>query len=240
MVFDDTMTPAIFQVILLGLLLSLKCVADPRLVYGIDSPDWLRAVGQLQVPAIKYQNGERRFYREHCTATLIARDIIVSGWHCLEYYEDLSFDIVFSLPHAEPPLQRVAHRIADGGGMDADWVLLRLSKPVRDSVARPMSVAGLAIEKGTPVFLSLAGFSRDSGIGKDGQQLSYHVGCQSLQDERHRVATNCLAYKGASGGPVVYQRTLIGVVSAGDSDQLSYYIPSRAFLPELLRYRHYW
>ncbi|MGI9285265.1 MAG: trypsin-like serine peptidase [Pseudomonadales bacterium] len=190
------------------------------------------------MPGYKYKNGDRRHHDQHCTATLVTEDIVLSGWHCLEYYSDLSKDIVFTLPYAQTDIQRTARHLVDGGGMHADWLLLKLSKPISGRVASPVPVSTLSImEPGTQA-LTLAGYSRDSGLGAAGKRLSYDASCEILQNESYRVATDCVAFKGSSGGPVVHGHSIVGVVSAGDSEQLSYYTPSKSFITALRFYLH--
>ena len=218
---------------LLILLVSLSTTADPRQVYTQASPHWLNSVGQLSVPGIKYFDGDANHFVEHCTATLVADNLILSGWHCIEFYGDLSRDIIFTLPNTSPPQQRIAQRVADGGGMEADWLLLKLDRPVHANIAQAVPVTGLDMGQSISLPLTLAGYSRDDGLGSGGKYLSYHPGCKILAHEWYRVATDCLAYKGASGGPVVHREQIIGVVSSGDSRQLSYYTPSISFLTTL-------
>lgn len=219
-------------------LFSLHCTADPRQVYNAGSPSWLLAVGKLTVPGYRYKNGDRHHHEQHCTATLVTEDIILSGWHCIEYYADLSQDIVFSLPNAQADVKRTARHLADGGGMHADWLLLKLNKPVSGRVASPIPVSTLnVVEPGTQA-LTLAGYSRDPGLGAVGKWLSYDADCAILENEAYRVATDCIAFKGSSGGPVVHEHTIVGVVSAGDSEQLSYYTPSKSFISAVRLYLH--
>lgn len=222
-------TDTCLAVLGLTMLFSLACRADPRQVFGAHSPQWLQSVGKLTVPGYRYKNGDRRHHQQHCTATLVSANIVLSGWHCLEHYTDLSQNIVFTLPNATEKITRSARRIADGGGMHADWSLLKLNKPVNVRIASAIPVsAPYVVQTGTRA-LTLAGYSRDSGLGKSGQRLSYHADCAILHDEAYRVATNCVAFKGSSGGPVVYNRAIVGVVSVGDSERLSFYTPSRSF-----------
>ncbi len=220
------------------MLFSLSCAADPRQVYRPDSPVWLQAVGKLTVPGSHYKNGDRHHHEKHCTATLVTEDIILSGWHCLEYYTDLSQDIIFTLPNAKTLITRTARHLVDGGGMQADWLLLKLNRPISKRVAVAVPVGTLTVAKPGTQALTLAGYSRDSGLGADDQQLSYHRGCEILYKESYRVATNCVALKGSSGGPIVHQQTIVGVVSAGDSEQLSYYTPSNSFISAVRLYLH--
>ena len=223
---------------LLGLMIvfSLPCSADPRQVFGVNSPVWLQSVGKLTVPGYRYKNGDRRHHQQHCTATLVSENVVLSGWHCLEYYTDLSQDIIFTLPYATEKITRSARRIADGGGMHADWSLLKLNKPVNERIANAIRVSAFDVDQAGTQALTLAGYSRDSGMGKSGQRLSYHADCAILHSESYRVATNCVAFKGSSGGPVVYNQTIVGVVSVGDSERLSFYTPSTYFYSAVKRY----
>lgn len=211
---------------------SLHCSADPRRFYSTDSPGWLRTVGKLTVPGYKYQNGDRLHHVQHCTATLLSSTIILSGWHCLEHYNDLSMDIVFTLAHR----RRIAIRLTDGGGMQADWALLKLNKPINTRHVKTLPVATRSLASSRAKPLTMAGYSHDSDLAASSQNLSYHTDCEILGDEIYRVATNCVAYKGASGGPVVYREKIIGVVSVGDSMRLSYFTPSVLFIEAINDY----
>jgi len=53
--------------------------------------------------------------------------------------------------------------------------------------------------------------------------------CKVFDIESFRVATNCQAYKGASGGPVINNGAIIGVISSGHGEGLTYYAPSSRF-----------
>ena len=224
-----------FVSILMILLLNVVANADPRQVYQGDKPEVFQAIGQLYIPAQKYQQGEVLSYREYCTATLISEDFILTAWHCLEYYADLSREITFTLPYGTEPIIRQARPVLDGGGMEADWAVLELSKAIPKILVKPMA---LAQKPGTKSSLTLAGYSRDAGLGAGGKVLSYHTGCRELYDEGYRVATNCLAFKGASGGPVIDQNLIIGVLSEGDSTRVSYFIPASVLARRVAAYTH--
>jgi V8-like Glu-specific endopeptidase len=206
--------------------LAFAAQADPRQQFQADSPGWLSAVGKLTVPGQHFEEGERLHHREDCTATLIGARTILTAWHCLEYYGDVSHDIVFKLPHAAGGESRRAHRLADGGGMRADWAVLQLDRSIGDITPVPvwMEFRG---DVDTPV--NIAGYSRDDGLGQGGNILTWQSACTITDDEGYRVATNCLAYKGASGGPVVFEGAIIGVISAGDGQGQTYYAPSASF-----------
>lgn len=209
------------------LLLSQSASADPRQTWNPQSPNWLTRVGSLTVPSSRWVAGDQHFFSEHCSATLIAPNLLLSGWHCIEYYQDLSRDIIFRLPGVDQA-PMTAMRIADGGGMDADWLLLKIIGRTPAARWTPLDLGTPSLATGMPV--TLAGYSRDAGLGQRGQRLTYHEGCTVTANEHYRVATNCLAYKGASGGPVFHQGQLIGVVSSGDSRSVSYYTPTASFI----------
>ncbi|GAB3270490.1 trypsin-like serine peptidase [Parahaliea aestuarii] len=233
--------------LLVALLLPGPSVAEPdprRSFTAGESPDWLRAVGRLVVPGIKLEDGRRRHHTERCSATLIQShrgqqaDTIVTAWHCLEYYEDLSQRILFQLTDSEGQLLEIeARHLADGGDIDADWAIMRLQQAVPAA-----AVPALAVSEATSVSsLVMAGFSRDSGIGMAGRQLSYDPACEITREEALFSDSNCRAYKGASGGAVIQLDSdgtpeLTGVISQGDGEGLSRYIPVGIFRRTLLGY----
>jgi len=213
--------------------------ADPRQVYSAAAPQWLRAVGKLQVPGSKYSAGSREHLLEDCSATLVARapgqpaDTIITAWHCLAHYNDLSKPIVFTLLPGQPgKLQREAYRLADGGGMYADWALLRLRQSVPAA-----QVAAMAIDPGgaDPArSIAMAGYSRDEGIGEGGRRLSFDPACLITARAPTSSASDCRAHKGASGGAVMQLSVtgtpmLSGVISEGDGAGLSTFVPVAAF-----------
>jgi trypsin-like peptidase len=235
------------QSLMTGLLMlscALCAAEDDRLSYQMDSPVWLQAVGKLIVPGIRTVEGHRTNHLERCSATLVAgdgdrQDIIITAWHCLELYSDLSKPIMFTLlPGFEHAVESQAYRLADGGGMHADWAILRLEKPVSRLIS-PLGVNPGGAEDSRAIMM--AGFSSDSGIGNHGTRLSYDPSCQITRQSSHVSDSDCKAYKGASGGAVVQasaqgQVWLAGVVSEGDGVQLSTFVPISRFRHALNRY----
>ena len=216
---------------------------DKRLQRDASAPQWLDAVGKLEVPTIKYEEGRRKHHREDCSATLIANyagryaNSIVTAWHCLEAYSDLSKPIVFTLePWGRQPLTLTARRLVDGGHIDADWAVLRLERAIPTD-----EVQGLVLGRSTlpeNAVLQMAGYSGDPGLGRNGGQLTYDPNCRATTTTKRFVSTNCLAYKGASGGAVVSMDSsgevlLRGIISQGDSERLSIYVPTARFIGEV-------
>ena len=226
----------------LGLLVSLGARADTRQVSNAASADWLRGVGKLYVPGTKYHKGHRLNYNEHCSATLVAEpgkpsaNTIITAWHCLEHYDDLSKAITFTLFYGtEKSITIDAYRYDDGGSMQADWALLRLSTSIADTIAPALAAHTRYADEGRPIIM--AGYSTDS----QDKRLSYDPSCsvastpQSIPEIKE---TDCNAAKGASGGAVVQytiqgEPLLVGVISQGNGEDLSLYVPVQVFRTQL-------
>jgi hypothetical protein len=203
-------------------------------------------VGKLRVPGSVYRDGDYEHLQEDCSASLVSRrpdrkaDTIITAWHCLENYNDLSRPIVFTLPTAtRGALQREAYRVADGGGMHADWAILRLRLPVAPGDARALLIHPGRADPHRAI--AMAGFSRDRGKGGGGDRLTFDPACR-ITNQRGLVSdSDCLAFKGASGGAVVQlsptgMPRLSGVVSEGDGAGLSTFVPVTAFRTAIERY----
>lgn len=232
--------PALAATALLLIGISSNAPAeDDRQVYSGDGHQWLQAVGRLRVPGSRKLQGSRNHYNEDCSATLVSRsarnsaDTIVTAWHCLEFYNDLSKPIVFTLTSVNKEvLRREAYRLADGGGMHADWAILRLYEAVPTQAVAPIGILSGGADLNRQV--TMAGYSRDSGIGNNGEHLTFDANCSITSRERNSSHTDCTAHKGASGGAVVQlnrngQALLAGVISQGDGNGLSIYVPVTGF-----------
>ncbi len=212
---------------------------DSRKVYAPSSGGWQQAVGRLRVPSSTWRAGKRTYFNEDCSATLIADGnphsaaTILTAWHCLEFYQDLSRPIIFSVASPSGEQREVeARKLTDGGGMHADWALLRLVQPL----AREDVAALQMLSEPTDVSrrISMAGYSRDRGLGERGAHLTYDPGCNITGRTESRLATDCAAYKGASGGAVVQLSEegnvrLCGVISSGDSAGYAEFVPTEVF-----------
>jgi len=188
---------------------------DPRQIYSSESPDWLRAVGKLQVPSST------------------RADTIVTAWHCLEFYRDLSKPIVFTLlPGSRDSIASEAYRLADGGGMHADWAILRLYDAVPVSSVNPMTIHPEQADPGRPIIM--AGYSRDRAVGNNGDHLSYDPDCAITHQSQRSSDSNCTAHKGSSGGAVTQvspagDPRICGVISQGNGVGLSTFVPINGF-----------
>lgn len=235
----------------LGLLLLFSTASihadDNRRVYSSRHQPWLQAVGKLRVPGQRHEQGRTKHYVEDCSATLVAKsgskqaDIIVTAWHCLEYYRDLSRPIVFSTRTGSgEPLYREARRLTDGGGMHADWAVLALAEAI--PVDR---VPHLTLTEDLPSIehpVIMAGYSSDTGLGKHGTVLTFDPACAIVRMHLSWGSTNCRAYKGSSGGAVIQLRpggnsaSVIGVISRGNGEGTSLYVPAANFRSVVARY----
>jgi len=241
-------TPALTRragLAILGWLLILPALAladDPRQIWNGQQPAWLAAVGKLTIPGVKIEQGYARHHVEDCSATLVRHgesrdaDIILTAWHCLEYYRDLSRPIVFAINDRDGnPLRRTARRLVDGGGMHADWAIMRLDRALPGELATPIVTTAAASYS-----ITLAGFSGDPGLGNAGAHLTYHANCSIIGEDRSALSTDCIAFKGASGGAVFGVRAkeaqLLGVVSEGDGETVSTYVPITRISDHLDRY----
>ena len=231
--------PTIIRPLLLLALLGTHAQAEQRHAYGSQSPEWLQAVGKLHVPGVQYKSGYGRHQKENCSGTLVAprnsrqADTVVTAWHCLEHYRDLSKPITFTLSaQTGTALTREAYRVADGGGMYADWALLKLYEPVSKGDIPALEIHPQRADMQRTV--TMAGYSGDAGLGAEGAVLTYHPSCNIMRQALAQSESDCSAYKGASGGAVIQVSAegyaqLSGVISQGDSENISIYIPVSGF-----------
>ena len=215
--------------------------ADSTEFFHPASPTWLRAVGKLHVPGVKYKGGHQLNHRENCSATLVARpgqkkeagaNTIITAWHCLEFYNDLSKTITFTLLYGTAKsFSTEAYRLADGGGLGADWAVMRLIDAVPASRVSALAIHPDRADRQRPIIM--AGYSKNS----PGERLSYDPHCSitfPFSPGKGTSESNCKALKGASGGAVVQLSTegeplLAGVISQGNSHDLSLFVPVGTF-----------
>lgn len=213
--------------------------ADKRQVFSGETFPWLQAVGKLQVPGQRHKDGRTSHYLEDCSATLVSlpgrveADIIVTAWHCLALYRDLSKPIFFTAETVSGAiLKRQVYRLADGGGMHADWAILGLRNAVPAQAMTALSVHPQFADSEQPIMM--AGYSRDKGIGDEGHVLTFDPACAIIAQEQALGETNCTAFKGASGGAVIQiidngEPRICGVISQGNGQGHSTYVPVDSF-----------
>jgi len=195
----------------------------------------LSSVGRLQVPAQRFSEGYARHYDERCSATLVSTDpravrsdLILSAWHCLEDYRDLSRPVVFEAASGHRVQARL---LASGGGMHSDWALLRLATPL----ARPAHLGSEYEYAGRS--LMMAGYPLQSLNAE--KQLTTASGCRVTGVAGHDLRSDCVLQKGASGGGVFSATAggaYLGVISRGDGASQSIFVPASRFHARVLRF----
>ena len=200
------------------------------------SPEPHPPVGRLLIPSVRLEGGYRRHINEHCSATQVGRSAgqpsqwILTAWHCLEYYRDFSRPIVFET-RAGQRLQ--ARRVISGGDMNADWALLKLERALPNAV----ELGTAPIPRDTP--LLMAGYSRNRQPAA-APSLSWDSDCRVLGPDGADIQSDCHARRGASGGGVFRRDAsggaYLGVISRGDSEALSVFVPVTRFLDRVSPY----
>ncbi|MDP5070543.1 MAG: serine protease [Congregibacter sp.] len=189
----------------------------------------LASVGRLHIPGQRYNNGYARHYDESCSATLItdrelakSSNLIISAWHCIELYRDLSKPLTFET--ADGAI-RSASLLHSGGGMHSDWALLRLNSPLPSP-----AFLGTENHQGAKNLL-MAGYPRS--LSSSPRVLAIATDCQIIGDDGPDRRSDCVLQKGASGGAVFSVAhpgpQYLGVISRGDGESQSIYVPLRRF-----------
>lgn len=218
---------------LLMLLPALAVNAEPRQRMSATAPAVLNSVGRLLVPGRRMENGYQRHYHESCSATLLTPaqgepiSLILTAWHCIEYHTDLTDDITFVIESTSGErLQRRVQPLLSGGSMHADWLLMRLAEPLAAGQVISTPLTQTAVP-GVGSRVLMAGYSTDKGLGEAGRVLTFHDDCQVIAHSGRDITTDCLAYRGASGGAVFStgSGSLLGVISRGDSRENSIFVP---------------
>lgn len=233
--------------LLLALVPATSGAAEKELLPGIGALDRRAPVETTAWPwaAIGRLNTSTGRY---CTATLIARDAVVTAAHCV-YDPRTGRRVRPSTLHFLAGYQRgtyVAHAIGrsiqvaasapsgEAAGIDGvadDWAIVTLAAAlsVRPIPVRPTESETGAVPKGS---LLRAGYSQDRP-----HLLAVHDGCSVKQYlAQGRVwLTDCDATRGDSGSPVLMRRAaavdLVGITAAigGGDTTGSLVIPATAF-----------
>lgn len=197
------------------------------------------SIGKLWIPGIRYKDGRAQNYTEQCSATLVTTNshqatsrFLLSAWHCIEDYKDLSKTIYFESSNGKRYESRI---VVSGGGMHSDWALLRLT----DSLSPVVVLTDQSSEIGGP--LEMAGFPRPNNVAESAssswglQVESCHTTGRDFRD----WSSDCVLTKGASGGAVLdLNGHYIGVISRGDSASQSIFVATDRFRSAISRYLH--
>jgi len=210
-----------------GLAAQWAEAAEERKRFHSNTPRWMQNVASIEIPAIKIEGSRARHYLEYCSGTLLRdngalrRRYMISAWHCVEHYQDLSKALRVRFPHSSvTKLEYQARLIDSGGAIDRDWAVLELS-----TAPTPEQLEGLPVLTTDPSTAATAvGFALALENGRN--ELSYDDSCR-MRDDIHWA--NCTTSKGSSGGPIVQTKEgaigVVGVISQGDSQALTITYP---------------
>ena len=226
---------AIFLSLLVALTsgLGAETAADERVRGNEVREPWILSVVKIRIPVSRLENARRKHFFEDCSATWLdsasERQLLLTAWHCIEGFSANTSAI--SLTHQERALNvRIA---ATGGSMRADWAILEVLDA--NVVERGLSVSERDAETGESI--AMAGFSGDAELGDGGNTLTVDLSCLVTQEVGAAMESNCTAFKGASGGPVLRQTPtgmdIVGVISSGDSIERSRFAPASLFVRQL-------
>ena len=173
---------------------------DDRVLVPVTDLPW-RFMGALSMSA-----------GETCTATLIARDVIVTAAHCIHTDNGVNASARFTTADGRHQAQ-VTHYLIDpnfnyirfnrGDEIDGlDWALLRLSAPLGDQVGYAGYLPrGASAAMGQR--LMQAGYSWDTG-----ENLSGNLDCRVLQaNADNTFSHNCDTTRGDSGSAFVIRQS---------------------------------
>lgn len=233
-----------------------KLKDDTRKIASTDAPQWTQAIGKLIIPTnLQKQKGSIYKQTQKCSATLVnfndseISKVIVTASHCISNFDKNAGTIKFLIKSAKGEMiQKFADiymdSIYDKDRLqeNSDYAVLILSSGIPKKDIRPLLVPSKSFEDMKRdyeySFASLGGYSSD--IGKHGDIVSYDPKCEL---ERHSITyakSTCRGYKGASGGPVVFNGSydkqkfdnyFVGVVSHfknGKYDQI-FFSPHHIF-----------
>lgn len=211
---------------------------DSRKIVSKDAPKWTQAIGRLIVPVTLKKSNERMHKQvQKCSATLVNFDdsesskVVVTASHCITHYDKSAGTMKFLINSKNGEMiQKFANIYMDSIydkdrlQINSDYAVLILSSGISKKDVKPLLVPDKSFidmkKEYDHSFASLGGFSSD--IGKFGSKLSYDPKCKLQNYSNTYAKSTCKGYKGASGGPVVfngsydkksYDNYFVGVVS---------------------------
>lgn len=190
---------------------------DLRQIRSANSPPWLAAVGRLV-----------SFYRlntlEQCSVSLISNqpgkdsDIAITAAHCIDHWPQQGdkiqpySNLVTFLSLSGEEIEREIIEVVQQEKSPADYAIVRLDSAIPYQLIAPLIRSPYdyrnllfqrLFQESAPHFASLAGYSSDITLGNRGKRLTYHERCQLFSGPPGQQSSNCISYRGASGGPIV-------------------------------------
>ncbi len=144
----------------------------------------------------------------HCTATLVAPDLVLTAAHCMSSHKDgwvaVPYRAVFR-PDVRDGRSRasgigaalaIGETYVETGHISRDLALLRLKEPIPEDIARPIPVAAGALLRGRDLATYSYGYDAPSALAEDAP-------CHALAALNGAMVTSCEAVGGMSGSPVI-------------------------------------
>jgi len=179
--------------------------------------------------------------------------VIITASHCLTSYDKNAGNLKFIIKdNLGNMIQKFATVYKDSHYKNGktksttDYAILILDSPIDQKQVKPLKTTDIKfstlIKQYKYSYASLAGFSGD--IGEYGAKLTIDPKCKLFDFTTLYGKSNCAAYKGASGGPVVlsvsndnnhYEHFLVGIVSHFKKKNFKniYFAPNNQFFNNL-------
>ena len=229
--------------LLFGLIVSAHSAAsDPRTTLPRHTASWQRALAHISVPTSRLADGRMKHYTEHCTAVAVTpgpEPLFLSAWHCFEHYRSTVHPITVMSDQA--PTTTTLRLIDSGGSMKEDWALLQANQAFSNAAWIPVSPAPAS----TGQSVTAAGFApleEPAEADNAPRQLKAHLTCAVIDAVAHPHASDCTARQGASGGAIIGwtesgSAQLLGIISAGDGETVSYFYPATLLIDRIQKLR---
>src|SRR5581483_8568260 len=182
---------------------------------------WEAAVGELDIGRPDY----------HCSAVLVARNMIVTASHCLTVAGQNARPLIFSPGHGALALPtstgvalkwgaQVSSGNIDKADVPVDWAVLQISPP--DGTIQPLPVASLSLDQMEAKIAAGAQVVAAGYGGSDtlNERAACHLFSQQelgLYPDDSWLQLDCLIQNGDSGGGIVLldggQPWLIGIIA---------------------------
>lgn len=141
----------------------------------------------------------------------------------------------------EAPSPVTLRLVDSGGSMRDDWALLQASQPPASAAWMPVSIK--PARSGQSV--TAAGFApleSQTDTANTQRLLMAHLACAVTDAEAHPPASDCMARQGASGGAIIGwtqsgSAQLLGIISAGDGETVSYFYPATLLIDRIQKLR---
>jgi len=235
---------------------------DRRKLITNNSPKWTKAIGRVIIPTKLTFVTKKRYRTKYkkCSASLVnlenysSSSVIITASHCLKGYNSNAGGLKFIIKSKQGNmLQRFAaiykdsHYIHKQTNKHSDYAILILDSPIYKKDVDPLSITKTPFynlqKQYKYSFASLVGFSGD--IGDHGEKLTIDPKCKLFKFNTKYGKSNCIAYKGASGGPIVlnlsnngknFQQYLVGIVSHFKRKDFKhiYFAPNTQFYKDLV------